>query len=434
MGPKSYSIMSNLNAKSLYQIFLWTWVVNFCYINGNSNSREKSMFHTADPKDIQAGKYTDVYFTRTMEVLKAKKIDKWVKAEFIAKRFPEDYGWGVLAGIEETAYLLKDLKVSARAMKEGTVFRAFEPVLEIEGMYTDFGLYETSLLGLLCQASGVATKAARCKKAAGDRRVISFGARRIHPVVAPMVERNAFIGGCDGVSVVKNAELIGEEPSGTMPHALILIMGDTVEATKAFDEVIHPKVKRVSLIDTFNDEKIEAIRVAEALGKKLFGVRLDTPRSRRGDFIKIIEEIRWELNLRGFGHVQIYVSGGLDEKRILALNPVVDAYGVGTSITNARVIDFAMDIIEIDGKPLAKRGKMSGSKNVFRCMKCFQDKIVPLKNEQGRSTRSRDRCSCGGQFKELITPSIQNRKILWDLPKPQVIRKYVLEQLPHFDL
>ena len=392
------------------------------------------MFHIADPMDIKAGKYTDVYFTRTMEVLKAKKIDKWVKAEFIAKRFPEDYGWGVLAGIEETAYLLKDLKVNARAMKEGTIFRAYEPVMEIEGMYTDFGLYETSILGLLCQASGVATKAARCKKAAGDRRVISFGARRIHPVVAPMVERNAFIGGCDGVSVVKNAELIGEEPSGTMPHALILIMGDTVEATKAFDEVIHPKVKRVSLIDTFNDEKIEAIRVAEALGKKLFGVRLDTPSSRRGDFTKIIEEIRWELNLRGFGHVQIYVSGGLDEKRILALNPVVDAYGVGTSITNARVIDFAMDIIEIDGKPLAKRGKMSGSKMVFRCTKCFQDKMVPFKKERGGTTPSVDRCSCGGRFKKLLTPFVQNRKILWDLPKPQAIRGYVLEQLPHFDL
>jgi nicotinate phosphoribosyltransferase len=392
------------------------------------------MFHTADPKDIKTGKYTDVYFTRTMEVLKAKKIDKWVKAEFIAKRFPEDYGWGVLAGIEETAHLLKDLRVSVRAMKEGTVFRAFEPVMEIEGMYTDFGLYETSLLGLLCQASGVATKAARCKKAAGNRRVISFGARRIHPVVAPMVERNAFIGGCDGVSVVKNAELIGEEPSGTMPHALILIMGDTVEATKAFDEVIHPKVKRVSLIDTFNDEKIEAIRVAEALGKKLFGVRLDTPSSRRGDFTKIIEEIRWELNLRGFGHVQIYVSGGLDEKRILTLNPVVDAYGVGTSITNARVIDFAMDIIEIDGKPLAKRGKMSGSKSVLRCSKCFQDKMVPFKEGRSQSTSASGRCSCGGRFKELLIPFVQNRKILWDLPKPQAIRQYVLGQLPHFDL
>jgi len=392
------------------------------------------VLHTADPKDIKTGKYTDVYFTRTMEVLKAKKIDKWVKAEFIAKRFPEDCGWGVLAGIEETYYLLKDLKIRVRAMKEGTVFRAFEPVMEIEGMYTDFGLYETSLLGLLCQASGVATKAARCKKAAGARRVISFGARRIHPAVAPMVERNAFIGGCDGVSVVKNAELIGEEPSGTMPHALILIMGDTVEATKAFDEVIHPKVKRVSLIDTFNDEKIEAIRVAEALGKKLFGIRLDTPSSRRGDFAKIIEEIRWELNLRGFGHVQIYVSGGLDEKRILALNPVVDAYGVGTSITNARVIDFAMDIIEIDGKPLAKRGKMSGSKSVLRCSKCFQDKMLPFRKGRNQPTTAIGRCSCGGRLEELLIPFVQNRKILWDLPKPQAIREYVLGQLPHFDL
>jgi nicotinate phosphoribosyltransferase len=392
------------------------------------------MFHIADPKDIKAGKLTDVYFVRTMEILKAKKIDKWVKAEFIAKRFPEDYGWGVLTGIDEAAYLLKDLKVNVRAMREGTVFRAFEPVMEIEGMYSEFGLYETSLLGLLCQASGVATKAARCRKAAGDRRVISFGARRIHPVIAPMVERSAFIGGCDGVSVVKNAELLNEEPTGTMPHALILLIGDTVEATKAFDEVIDPQIKRVSLIDTFNDEKIEAIRVAEALGKKLFGIRLDTPSSRRGDFEKIIEEIRWELNLRGFGHVQVFVSGGLDEKRILALNPVVDAYGVGTSIINARVIDFAMDIIEIDGKPLAKRGKMSGSKSVLRCSKCFQNRMVPFKEGVSHPSKGSDRCSCGGRFKELLLPFIRGKKILWDLPTPQTVREYVLEQLPHFDL
>ncbi|MGZ3525068.1 MAG: nicotinate phosphoribosyltransferase [Thermodesulfobacteriota bacterium] len=391
------------------------------------------MFHTASPKEIKEGKLTDIYFVRTMEVLKAKKIDKWVKAEFIAKRFPEDYEWGILAGIEEVAYLLKDLKVNVRAMKEGTTFRAYEPVMEIEGMYTDFGLYETSLLGLICQASGVATKAGRCKKAAGDKSVISFGARRIHPVVAPMVERNAFVGGCDGVSVVKDAELIDEEPSGTMPHSLILIMGDTVAATKAFDEVVDRKVKRVSLIDTFNDEKIEAIRVAEALGKKLFGIRLDTPSSRRGDFTKIIEEIRWELNLRGFGHIRIFVSGGLDEKRILALNPVVDAYGVGTSITNARVIDFAMDIVEIDGVPLAKRGKMSGSKRVLRCQKCFQDKMIPFQTRR-RATPGVDRCSCGGRFKDLLIPFMRSGKILWDLPKPQAIREYVLKQLPRFDL
>jgi len=111
---------------------------------------EKGMLHIADPKDIKDGKMTDVYFVRTMQVLKAKKIDKRVKAEFIAKRFPEDYGWGVLAGIEETADLLRDLKVSVRSMKEGTIFRAYQPVMEIEGMYSDFGLYETSILGFLC--------------------------------------------------------------------------------------------------------------------------------------------------------------------------------------------------------------------------------------------------------------------------------------------
>jgi nicotinate phosphoribosyltransferase len=392
------------------------------------------MFHIADSKDIKAGKCTDVYFTRTMEVLKAKKIDKRVKAEFIAKRFPEDYGWGVLAGIEEAVYLLKDLPVTVRAMKEGTIFRTYEPVMEIEGMYTEFGLYETSILGLLCQASGVATKAARCKKAAGDRGVISFGARRIHPAIAPMVERNAFVGGCDGVAVVKDAELIHEEPSGTMPHALILMIGDTVEATRAFDEVISPEVKRVSLIDTFNDEKFEAVRVAEALGKKLYGIRLDTPSSRRGDFQKIIEEIRWELNLRGFGHVKIFVSGGLDEKRILSLNPVVDAYGVGTSITNARVIDFAMDIVEVEGKPLAKRGQMSGSKSVLRCSGCSQDLMVPFENRKGRSGQRLKRCPCGGHVEELLLPLIQNKRVLQDLPTPQAIRKYVLEQLPRFDL
>jgi nicotinate phosphoribosyltransferase len=128
------------------------------------------------------------------------------------------------------------------------------------------------------------------------------------------------------------------------------------------------------------------------------------------------------------------VSGGLDEKRILSLNPVVDAYGVGTSITNARVIDFAMDIIEIDGKPLAKRGKMSGSKSVLRCLKCFQDKMVPLERNKGRAARGSERCSCGGRYKELLLPFIQSRRILWDLPAPQAIRKYVLDQLPHFDL
>src|SRR2546422_9733089 len=241
-------------------------------------------------------------------------------------------------------------------MDEGTIFAPYQPVLTLEGVYVDWARYETALLGLLCQASGIATKAARCKRAAGERAVISFGARRMHPALAPMIERNAFVGGCDGVAVTKAAELIDADPTGTIPHALVLMFGDTVEALKAFNEVIDPKVRRVALIDTLQDEKFEAIRVAEALGEDLYAVRLDTPSSRRGDFYRILEEVRWELDLRGYQHVKLIASGGVDEYEILHLNPLVDAYGVGTSIANAPVVSFAVHIMEIEGRPMGTRG------------------------------------------------------------------------------
>jgi len=386
------------------------------------------MFFIADFDDIKKGKVTDLYFTKTLEILKKKGIDRWVRAEFIVKRLPENIPWAVFTGLEEVSKIIEGLKVKVRAVKEGTIIKTYQPVLEIEGMYTEFGIFETAILGLICQSSGVATKAARCKKAAGNKPVISFGARRIHPVIAPMVERSAFIGGCDGVSVVFDAEMIGEEPSGTMPHALILIMGDTVDATKAFDEIIDKKIKRVALIDTFHDEKIEAIRVADAMKDRLYGVRLDTPSSRRGDFLRILEEVRWELNIRGHNHVKIFVSGGLDENKILQLNPYVDAYGVGTSITNARVIDFAMDIIEIEGKPIAKRGKMSGAKRVIRCQNCCKDRVFPLKQDID------SRCECGGVFIDLLNTWYDDGIFLFGNKPPQEIRRYVLDQLKNFEI
>ena len=125
-------------------------------------------------------------------------------------------------------------------------------------------------------------------------------------------------------------------------------------------------MRRVALIDTLQDEKFEAIRVAEALGKDLYAVRLDTPSSRRGDFFQILSEVRWELDIRGFEHVKILASGGIDEYEILKLNSLVDGYGVGTSIANAPVLSFALDIMEIEGQPMAKRGKRSGAKQVWR--------------------------------------------------------------------
>ncbi len=380
------------------------------------------MFHTADPQDIITGKITDVYFERTLKILKAKGINPMVKAEFIAKSLPDEWPWAVFAGLEEVLYLVKNLPVRLRAMKEGTVFYPYEPVMEIEGLYQDFCVYETAILGLICQASGVATKAARFKKLAGDRPVISFGARRMHPVLAPMIERNAFIGGCDGVAVVKSGEVIGEDPMGTMPHALIICMGSTTEAIRAYDEVLEPKLKRVALIDTFLDEKFECINVAEAMGEKLFAVRFDTPSSRRGNFYRILEECRWELNLRGFKHVRFYVSGGIKEEDVPLLNPLVDGYGIGTSISNAPVVDYAMDIMEVEGKAIAKRGKWSGAKRVLRCKGCQKSMIVPFGEESYR-------CDCGGIFEDILIPVMDRGKYLIDMPSHQDIRSFVLRQL-----
>ncbi len=385
------------------------------------------MPHTATWKEIKEGRVTDIYFERTKKILEAKGIDLHVRVELIAHVLPSNWPWAVLAGVEECAEVLKDLPVDVRMMKEGTLFGTNQPVMEISGKYLDFGQYETTLLGLICQASGIATMAARCKKAAGRKEVISFGARRVHPTIAPLIERNAYIGGCDGVSVGLGARLIGKEPVGTMPHALILIMGNTVNATKAFDEVIEPKVRRVSLIDTFNDEKIEALNVAGELGDKLYAVRLDTPRSRRGDFLEIMKEVRWELDLRGYRDVKIFLSGGIDESDIERYNPLADAYGVGTAISHAPVVDFSMDIIEIDGHPVAKRGKMSGSKSVLRCKECFKARVCPVKERPGR-------CSCGGIEEEILVPFVSKGHLEYPLPKPTHIREFVLQQLSQVEL
>ena len=383
-------------------------------------NQPKRAFHTASEPEIKAGQVSDVYFQRTIQILKAKGITKRVKAEIRLKSFPQaDWSFGILAGIEEAAALLEGLPVDVWAMDEGTIFGPHEPVLVIEGTYVQWAEYETALLGLLCQASGIATKAARCKRAAGERAVISFGARRMHPALAPMIERNAFVGGCDGVAVTKAAELIEADPTGTIPHALVLMFGDTVEALKAFNDVIDPKVRRVALIDTLQDEKFEAIRVAEALGDDLYAVRLDTPSSRRGDLYRIVEEVRWELNLRGFGHVKIITSGGIDEYEILRLNPVVDGYGVGTSIANAPVVSFALDIMEIEGTPMAKRGKWSGAKELFRRRGTLETVVLPA------GTRP----PAAGPWDALLKPLTKGGRIVRDLPPPRTIRDFVLEQL-----
>ena len=313
------------------------------------------------PEAVLSGETADIYLTRTVEILRHEAIDPVAAMEFFSGRA------GVFCGIEEVKALLSRVLPEAHrevwALAEGETMREKEVVLRITAPYQSYGLYETAIDGILSHCSGWATAARECVEAAQGIRVISFGARHVHPSVAGIMDYSAIIGGCAGCSSVAGAKLAGIEPSGTIPHSLILIMGDTVKATLAFDKHMPAGISRVSLVDTFKDEAEESLLVAQALGKKLDSVRLDTPAERGSVTPDLVKEVRARLDLAGFKKVGIFVSGGINVERIgqfIQQGAPVDGFGVGSYISGAKPIDFTADLHEVDGRPIAKRGRIPG--------------------------------------------------------------------------
>jgi nicotinate phosphoribosyltransferase len=148
-----------------------------------------------------------------------------------------------------------------------------------------------------------------------------------------------------------------------MPHALVLIYGDTVEAALAFDRAMESDVPRIVLVDTFRDEAEESARVAAALGDRLGGVRLDRASELGGVTPELVAEVRAALDGAGATSAKIVISGGLTVERITqfkAAGSAVDTYAVGSAISGVRPIDFTADLHEIDGTPIGKRGRASG--------------------------------------------------------------------------
>lgn len=396
-------------------------------------------FQIATEEEIKKGETTDVYFVRTNEILQKEGLtEQRVVAEVTTGSLPRDWDWAVLAGVEEAVHLMEGISVEVESLPEGSIFRPKDhrgtrlPVMTLEGRYLDFSLYETPLLGLLCQASGMATMAARVRKGAGkDSTILSFGIRRAHPVLAPMIDRACYLGGFDAVSSIIGARLLDLQPTGTMPHSLIVSIGDQVKAWKSFNKYMPKDVPRIALVDTYYDEKTESIMAAEALGKDLYGVRLDTPGSRRGDFAEIIREVRWELDARGFDKVKIFVSGGLDEHSVgRYARAGADGFGVGSAVSSAPAVDFAMDIVEIEGRPVAKRGKLSWKKQVWRCKECLSTRVTR------RSVNDHPDCPEGHGKMALLSKEFleKGRLVGPHLPKPIEIRESVLGQLELVEL
>lgn len=316
--------------------------------------------------DVLSGETADIYFERTRAILAAERLDPVAMMEV----FPR--GEGILCGAEEALSYLREIFGGERAhdpepivesLHDGDAFSPKEVVMRITARYSAYGLYETAILGILASCSGWATAARRIVDAAAPIPVIGFGARHVHPSVADQMDYASVVGGCIGASTPAGARLAGLAPTGTMPHALILIFGDTVRALEAFDRHIDADVPRIALVDTFKDEAEESLRVAEALGDRLWGIRLDTPSERGRVTPELVKEVRARLDQAGHGHVRIVVSGGLDAERIeifKAAGAPVDSFAVGSAISKASPIDFTGDLKEIDGRPIAKRGRIPG--------------------------------------------------------------------------
>jgi nicotinate phosphoribosyltransferase len=315
----------------------------------------------SDPLDYYEGPASDVYFQRAAATLAGVRLDPVVGMDFFCDR-P-----GVLCGVKEALGVLgKALSGSDQvwALGDGDTMVREEVVLRIRAPYSRFGRLETALLGMMASCSGWATAAREVVDAAAGTRVISFGARHVHPLVGPVMEYSAVVGGCAGCATPLGAELAAlKAPSGTMPHAMILIFGDTVEAALAFDKYMPEDVLRIVLVDTFKDEAEESLRVAQALRERLRGVRLDTPRERGGVTVALVKEVRARLDAAGHPSVGIFVSGGMTAARIrefVAAGAPVDSFGVGMAISSAPPIGFTADIREVDGQPRTKRGRIPG--------------------------------------------------------------------------
>jgi nicotinate phosphoribosyltransferase len=314
-------------------------------------------------RDVLSGDTADVYFRRAEEILAGEGLDPVVVMEIFSRQE------GILCGIDEAKVLLahallgKTDDVVVESLADGDTFSPKEVVMRIRARYRSFGLYETAILGMLAQSTGWANAARECVEAAAPQPVISFGARHVHPHITDALDYAAIVGGCVGASTPAGARLAGLSPTGTMPHSLVLVIGDTVRAAEAFDRHVAPDIPRIVLVDTFKDEAEESLRVARALGDRLYGVRLDTPAERGRVTADLVSEVRARLDLEGFEQVKIIVSGGLTPDRIWYFKDAgarVDYFAVGSYISGATPIDFTGDLKEIDGRPVAKRGRIPG--------------------------------------------------------------------------
>ena len=322
---------------------------------------------------MREGYYSDKYFVRAREILVKDRHRPCVTMQVFGKAH------AFLGGIDEAIAILKLCsqtweELQVWALYDGDEIAPWETVLLIEGPYDAFAVLETLYLGVLARRTRVGTNTRRVVEAAQPKQVMFFPARHDHWLVQTGDGYAAHIAGAIGVSTDAQASWWGSEGIGTVPHALIAAYGgDTVLASRKFAELMSESIRLMTLVDFENDCVGTSLKVARALGERLYGVRIDTAETLvdtsviplMGTFKptgvnpRLVCNVREALDREGFQHVKIVVSGGFTVEKIRQFEEQgvpVDAYGVGSSLFQGR-FDFTADVVRVEGKALAKVGR-----------------------------------------------------------------------------
>jgi nicotinate phosphoribosyltransferase len=327
---------------------------------------------------MRAGWFTDAYFNHARATL----LSDGRHPNVVVQVFQKNHGW--LGGVDEAIAVLRLCShdpdgLTIRALYDGDRIEPWETVLSIEGDYTAFAHLETVYLGTLARRTLITTNVVHVLEAANGKPIIFMPARFDHHRVQAGDGYAAHVAGQItgfevGVTSDEQASWWGGLAIGTVPHSLIASYGgDTVLAARKFADWAPPEMSVTVLVDFENDSVRTALEVAEALGDRLWGIRLDTSETlvdrslweEMGDFKptgvneRLVRKVREALDRAGYGQVRIVASGGFTAEKIRVFEQhdvPVDAYGVGSSLIRG-ANDFTADVVVTEGRPSGKFGR-----------------------------------------------------------------------------
>ena len=383
-----------------------------------------------DVDGIRRGYYTDAYFCNTIKILQALAQETYifegrsdlpeqdiaignivVEMQFFTRRMP----FSVVAGVDEalamlqccTGYFAPDgsfintyEQLEVEAVPDGTFVhyagdpQQVEPVLKVRGRYRDFAHLETPILGVLSEATRIATNVYHVVAAARGKDIMFFPARFAHAKLQALHGYAYWIGiqaynaqhranARPIVSTDAQAAWWGGTGGGTVAHASIAcFLGDAVETMLQFCRLMPASVPRIALVDFHNDSVGDGTRIMASMferfwnlcasGEKeaaekyrLYAIRLDTSGSLRDKSVpplgsteldcgvnpRLAWTLRqashrayedWELPMEARAtakkwcqDVRIVATGGFNADKIKQFEELavpVDIYGVGSSL------------------------------------------------------------------------------------------------------